>query len=167
MSALRHSNLESSYESGFPQNRQCRPIKPNYCPKPTSKTSPVVRELQPNLSPPLKSLAQWQKFSSILALLSTTVTIGLYIASVEVPEKWTKEQTVLEELQRQERRLTEFNESLKYQLGEDAEKSQIDLLPPQSKQNIFLPKISHNIVPVRSTKAKIKQESTLASPLGY
>ena len=68
----------------------------------------------------LKSLSLLQKGSFGLAIASMSVSIGLYISTVQIPKLWSQEYQQLENLQRQERQLIAINETIKYQIAKEA-----------------------------------------------
>ncbi len=102
----------------------------------TAKTQPVPVQL--------RLLLLLQKISFVLALLSTATSLGLYIATVSIPQLWSQEYKKLETLQQQERQLTAINESLKYQLARQAEQQNNNLSLQQPNDAVFLAPASVN-----------------------
>lgn len=79
----------------------------------------------------LQLLMLFQKASFGLALISMASSMALYLATVRIPQLWSREYRNLETLQRQERQLTEINETLKYQMARQAErKDELSRLKP-------------------------------------
>lgn len=79
----------------------------------------------------LQLLMLFQKASFGLALLSMASSMALYLATVRIPQLWSREYRNLETLQRQERQLTEINETLKYQMAREAKrKGELSSLKP-------------------------------------
>ncbi|MEL6441109.1 MAG: hypothetical protein AAFQ80_17870 [Cyanobacteria bacterium J06621_8] len=68
----------------------------------------------------LKTLSLVQKSSFALAIASMTTSIALYISTVEIPKIWSQEYHHLENLQKQERQLISINETIKYQIAQEA-----------------------------------------------
>lgn len=106
------------------------PPKPKYKRK---KAAPGYQKTQQiTLKPPanfpqakslpanLETLSLVQRSSFGLALVSMAASIGLYISTVNIPQLWSQEYRNLENLQGQERQLIAINESLKYQIAQQA-----------------------------------------------
>ena len=137
MSALRQPDFDAksysprvlSKKAGERQrqiNRQAR-----------AKSTKVVRSktfLSRNTLPNnLKSLSLLQKGSFGLAIASMSVSIGLYISTVQIPKLWSQEYQQLENLQRQERQLIAINETIKYQIAKEAvEDDRLSISKPES-----------------------------------
>ena len=95
----------------------------------------------------LKSLSLLQKGSFGLAIASMSVSIGLYISTVQIPKLWSQEYQQLENLQRQERQLIAINETIKYQIAKEA--AQDDRL------SVFDPKSAIFVTPAKVEPKKI------------
>ena len=124
MSALRQPNFSPEYYS-LPhpiqkKNNHNKPLIKN--PKAKSVktlnlgTFPKTNTLPKNL----QILSLLQKGSFGLALVSMTASIGLYMSTVQIPKLWSQEYQNLETLQRQERQLIAINETIKYQVAQEA-----------------------------------------------
>lgn len=120
MSALRQPSF--SAESYHPKLK----YKPKQTPSRYQKTRQVTAKSPANfpqvktLPANLETLSLVQKTSFGIALVSMATSIGLYILTVNIPELWSQEYQNLENLQGQERQLIAINESLKYQIAEQA-----------------------------------------------
>ena len=79
-----------------------------------------------------------QQGSFGLAIVSMSASIGLYISTVHVPQIWSQEYRHLENLQRQERQLIAFNETIKYQIAQEASQNKrLSVSKPESA--VFIP----------------------------
>lgn len=87
----------------------------------------------------LQLLMLFQKASFGVALVSMASSMALYLATVRIPELWSREYKNLETLQRQERQLTEINETLKYQMARQAKTEESQLSSLQPEEAIFVP----------------------------
>lgn len=137
MSALRKPTFTSQYYSAQPQFKP----KPNYQQQSVNLQKQPVQKVVKNRSFPqqnklpknLQVLSLLQKASFGLALVSLTASLGLYTATVRIPELWSEEYRNLENLQRQERELTAINEKIKYQIARDASDSnRLSISKPES-----------------------------------
>ncbi|MGF1590072.1 MAG: hypothetical protein ACFCU7_12655 [Pleurocapsa sp.] len=109
-----------------PQTKLTKVIKP--------KTFSSPNSLPSNLN----TLLLLQKSSFGIAIASMTASIGLYISAVHIPKVWSQEYQHLESLQRQERQLIAINETLKYQIAQEA--SQDNRLAVSSPESaVFIP----------------------------
>lgn len=153
MSALPHHYIQTS--SGISNNQLTSKNRTKV--SKTYKKSPSRFPKQREFPAYLKILLLLQKGSLGVACLSIVTGIILYLSSVSLPQKWSKEYRNLENLQRQERQLTTMGETLKYKLAQQAQEFQ---LPPITSQNtVFLkPKSlainshSHQVNPKKSLK---------------
>lgn len=73
-----------------------------------------------NLPKNLKTLSLIQKGSFALAIATMSASISLYASSVKIPKLWSQEYQHLEDLQLQERQLVAVNETIKYQIAQEA-----------------------------------------------
>ena len=64
-------------------------------------------------------------------------SIGLYFSTVNIPKQWSQEYRHLEELQLQERQLVAINETIKYQIAQEASKDD-RLTISKSESAIFI-----------------------------
>lgn len=141
MSALRQPDFDpKSYSKRvLPQKAGVRNRQIN---QQTRAKSKVVRSKsfssRNTLPNNLKSLSLLQKGSFGLAIASMSVSIGLYISTVQIPKLWSQEYQQLENLQRQERQLIAINETIKYQIAQEAaQDDRLSVSEPESA--IFVP----------------------------
>lgn len=152
MYALRQPNAPAK---SHPRRQSCRrrKVTPSYHPlanrqvtvKSTVATATLHNFKTQQIPVKLQVLLLLQKTSFALALLSTVTSLGLYIATVRIPQLWSQEYKKLETLQQQERQLTAINESLKYQLAREAEQQNNNLSLQQPNEAVFIPPARVNI----------------------
>jgi hypothetical protein len=116
MSALRKPDFSTDYyyPQVQPQIVQRSPVQPAKVVK--SKVFPDSNTLPQNL----KTLSLIQKTSFGLAITTMTASISLYVSTVKIPQLWSQEYQHLEDLQLQERQLVAVNETIKYQIAQEA-----------------------------------------------
>ena len=93
----------------------------------------------------LQVLLLLQRGSLGLALISMATSLGLYLSTVPIPQLWSQEYKKLETLQRQERQLTEINETLKYQIARQSEVENSNLSIQQPNDAVFIPVSEVNV----------------------
>lgn len=126
-----------------------------------SKTFPASNSLPNNL----KVLSLLQKGSFGLAIASMTASIGLYVSTVQIPKLWSQEYQHLEDLQRQERQLISINETIKYQIAQEASRdNSLAVSEPESAIFISPAKIESK---QPSNRVDIKEAALKYSSLGY
>ncbi len=139
MSALRQPDFYPVYSPQAQPEKignQRQLVKPQT--KPTKVVKPKTFAPPNNLPSNLNTLSLLQKSSFGIAIVSMTASIGLYISTVHIPKVWSQEYQHLENLQRQERQLIAINETLKYQIAQEA--SQDKLLSVSSPESaVFIP----------------------------
>ncbi|MEM7594854.1 MAG: hypothetical protein AAF383_25725 [Cyanobacteria bacterium P01_A01_bin.83] len=165
MSALRQPDFHAKYYSP-----QAHPKKTNN--QQTISNSPKVLKSKAFSNPAilpknLKTLSLIQKSSFGLAIASMTASIGLYISTVQIPKVWSQEYQHLENLQRQERQLIAINETIKYQIAQEAsQNNQLTISKPESAVFINPAKVESKdqseLIDHQSKLAEIKFNS-----LGY
>ncbi|MGF1540050.1 MAG: hypothetical protein ACFCU5_06295 [Pleurocapsa sp.] len=152
MYALRQPNPPIKSHSRRQRSKR-RKLTPGYHPLANTQTqikSPVATatvhsyKTQP-IPVKLQVLLLLQKTSFVLALLSMATSLGLYIATVGIPQLWSQEYKKLENLQQQERQLIAINESLKYQLAHEAKQQNNNLSLQQSDDAVFITPAPVNI----------------------
>jgi hypothetical protein len=85
----------------------------------------------------LKTFSLIQKGSFAVAIATMTASISLYASTVKIPKLWSQEYQHLEDLQLQERQLIAVNESIKYQIAQEASQDKnLSISKPESA--IFL-----------------------------
>jgi len=134
MSALRQPDFDDYYYA----QPQANPVvnQPQIA-KPQVKKSQVVKSKNfrsaNNLPKNLKILSQIQKGSFAIAIATMTASIGLYASTVQIPKLWSQEYQHLEDLQLQERQLVAINETIKYQIAQEAgQDSRLSITKPES-----------------------------------
>ncbi|MEM9271658.1 MAG: hypothetical protein AAGA80_01660 [Cyanobacteria bacterium P01_F01_bin.143] len=111
----------------------------------------------------LKILLLLQKGSLAVAGLSIATGIVLYLSTVSIPQKWSKEYRNLENLQRQERQLISIGESLKYKISQQT--AEFEMSPIASNNTVFL---KPNSVTVNSQPRQESSDKSLKKiNLGY
>ena len=170
MSALRQPNFSTEYYSpqGQPQqiNDQTQVVR-----QPQVSSAKIVKtkafSSSTTLPRNLKLLSLLQKGSFGLAIASMTASIGLYISTVHIPKLWSQEYQHLENLQRQERQLVAINETIKYQIAQEAgQDDRLAISKPESAVFINPAKIKIN----NSSKMNKKQNQAVElkpNSLGY
>ncbi len=155
MSALRQPNFSTEYYSPQPQpkeiNNQRQVVR-----QPKVGSPKIVKSkafsLSNTLPSNLQALSLLQKGSFGLAIASMTASIGLYISTVNIPKLWSQEYQHLENLQRQERQLVAINETIKYQIAQEAgQDSHLSISKPESA--LF----------INPAKIKVKNQSQIIS----
>ncbi len=86
----------------------------------------------------LRSLVKAQTVSSLATFLLVSAALFIYGSTVYYQQQWGTSFRQLENLRRQERKLTTTNESLKTQFSQQAEAPESGLVSPNLKQMIFL-----------------------------
>ena len=153
MSALRQPNFSTEYYSPQPQsteiNNQRQVVRRSKVGSPKIVKSKAFSS-STTLPSNLQALSLLQKGSFCLAIASMTASIGLYISTVHIPKLWSQEYQHLENLQRQERQLVAINETIKYQMAQEAvQDSRLSISKPESA--LF----------INPAKTKIKNQSKI------
>lgn len=124
MSALRQPDFSVEYYSPQTPLVKSTPQQQQPTSKPSAKSPTIIKpqafSAPATLPKKLKTLSLLQKSSFGLAIASMTASIGLYVATVQIPKLWSQEYRHLENLQRQERQLISINETIKYQIAQEA-----------------------------------------------
>ncbi|WP_052055750.1 hypothetical protein [Myxosarcina sp. GI1] len=106
----------------------------------------------------LRLLMKIQQGSFGLALASMASSVGLYLATVSIPQVWSQEYQYLETLQRQERQLTEINETLKYQMARQAERNNSGITTFEEDSAVFVTPAEVKPKPIKSSSRDRRQE---------
>jgi len=135
MSALRQPDFNSDYYYTHPQVSPA--VDQPEIIKPQVSRSKVVKSKDfraaSTLPKNLKTLSQIQKGSFAMAIATMTASICLYSSTVQIPKLWSQEYQHLEDLQLQERQLVAINETIKYQIAQEAlQESGLGLSKPES-----------------------------------
>jgi hypothetical protein len=165
MSALRKPDFSSDYY--YPQAQPNEVVnQPNIVQRsPVKKAKVVKSKAFPNsqaLPKNLKTLCLIQKSSFGLAIATMTASISLYVSTVKIPQLWSQEYQHLENLQQQERQLVAVNETIKYQIAQEAGKNKsLTISKPESA--IFI-----NPAQVKTRKpADLQQTQSKIAELKY
>lgn len=138
MSALRQADFTTEYYSPRLQPQQYPEIIKQSQVQPTKVLKTCSFNQSQTLPHNLKVLSLLQKSSLGIALASLSVSIGLYISTVQIPKLWSQEYQNLEDLQRQERQLIAINETIKYQTAQAASQDKnLSISTPESA--VFIP----------------------------
>ena len=157
MSALPKPNFQDVvYYSSQPQTSSVtsRRISSNTAKLPGKKHSSAT----------LKLLILLQKSSSLLAVVMMLSSMGIYLATVRIPQLWSQEYEHLEALQRQERNLVAMDESLKYEIARQAEQPEWEMSAIAPENTLFLQANSSKL-PQKAVASNFKIEQSI--PLGY
>lgn len=162
MAALRKPDFSSDYY--YPQAQpnevvnqpnivQRSPVQPAKLVK--SKAFPKSQALPKNL----KTLCLIQKSSFCLAIATMTASISLYVSTVKIPQLWSQEYQHLEDLQQQERQLVAVNETIKYQIAQEAGKNKsLSISKPESAIFINPAQVKpRNPADLQQTQSKIAE----------
>jgi hypothetical protein len=149
MSALRQADFSADYYSLRLQSQQISQNYPETIKQPQVKSTKVVKTRNftksQTLPQNLQVLSLLQKGSFGIALASLSVSIGLYISTVQIPKLWSQEYQNLENLQRQERQLIAINETIKYQTAKEASQDRnLSISTPESAVFITPAKVVTN-----------------------
>jgi hypothetical protein len=91
-----------------------------------------------------------------------TASISLYVSTVKIPQLWSQEYQHLEDLQQQERQLVAVNETIKYQIAQEAGKNK-SLIISKPESAIFI-----NPAQVKTRKpADLQQTQSKIAELKY
>lgn len=170
MSALRQPDFSADY-----YHSQAKPNK-------AINQAPVVRRspVQPakvvksknfhnsqNLPKNLKTLSLIQKGSFAIAIATMSASISLYASTVKIPKLWSQEYQHLEDLQLQERQLVAVNETIKYQIAQEAGRDhRLIISKPESAIFISPAKVQAK-KPVNLEKNQQKIAELKYNSLGY
>ncbi|MDY7019733.1 MAG: hypothetical protein SWJ54_00020 [Cyanobacteriota bacterium] len=117
----------------------------------------------------LRSLVSLQKVSSVVTGAIVGVSLSVYSLTAYREFAWTKEYQILEKYRTQEQQLRTFNEALKHQIAQDAQKSDTGLVEREPLDMIFLrpapprPEVSTEILPLEVDIPTSNSDK----PLGY
>jgi hypothetical protein len=113
----------------------------------------------------LQLLTWLQKGSSSVAAIAMLSSISVYIATVRIPQLWTQEYQNLEELQLQERQLVAIDESLKYEIAQKAQQTELKMSPISPENTVFLK--PNSVTPQPEKAIADDRQFQRAIPLGY
>ncbi|NES86582.1 MAG: hypothetical protein F6K10_37425 [Moorea sp. SIO2B7] len=118
-------------------------------------------------TPWLRALILLYQSSSIVTFFLIATSLGIYGWTVCTQKEWSGEYKKLVKLQRDERHLTEDNETLKNQLAEKAEKPEMGLIAPKPTNTIFIPPTPEKPKSNPSKQKTVKISPVQTLPLGY
>lgn len=167
MSAVRHSYTQTDYRSNpnkKPVSRRqivklntVEPARPHQHSSPTVKLTPYHK-----LPTGLQRLKQLELATKVTSLALVAISAGFYAITYSAPQNWDRAQQELEQLQKQERQLTQLNESLKYDQAKQAS-SNPHLVTPDPQKSIFI----EGTTPPLTVLQHNTQSEPLKQPLGY
>jgi hypothetical protein len=162
MSALRKPDFSSDYY--YPQAQPNEVVnQPNIVQRSPVKKAKVVKSKafhnSQALPKNLKTLCLIQKSSFCLAIATMTASISLYVSTVKIPQLWSQEYQHLEDLQLQERQLVAVNETIKYQIAQEASQNKsLAISKPESAIFINPAKVqTRKPVELQQTQSKIAE----------
>ncbi|VEP11267.1 conserved hypothetical protein [Hyella patelloides LEGE 07179] len=167
MSALPQPDLRDVVDSSWKlQTHQEKTIISNLSVTSSKKTSSKTTKLsrKKHSSAALQLLTLLQQGSSYLAAVMMLASIGLYLATVRIPQLWSQEYKTLEALQRQERNLVAIDEALKYEIAQQAEQPELDMSGIAPENTMFL---QPNHVEPQETAIADNNSFWQSIPLGY
>lgn len=135
MSALRQPDFSTDYY--YPPAQPKRVSDRSQIVESQVKPAKVVRakafRASNSLPKNLKTLSRIQQTSFAIAIASMSASIALYASTVQIPKQWSQEYQHLEDLQLQERQLIAINETIKYQIAQEAGKdNRLAISKPES-----------------------------------
>ena len=152
MSALRQPDFDSDYYYAQPEANPA--VDRPQIARPQVRKSKVIKSknFRANTLPKnLKTLSQIQKGSFAIAIATMTSSICLYASTVNIPKLWSQEYRHLEDLQLQERQLVAINETIKYQIAQEASQD--------SSLGISTPESAIFIRPARTKSHQLKDDN--------
>ena len=168
MSALRKPDFSPEYYQ--PQAQKAANYRHPLVKKPVKSAKVLNHKTFPasdTLPKHLKTLSLLQKGSFGLAIASMAASIGLYMATVQIPKLWSQEYQHLEDLQLQERQLISINETIKYQIAQEASQdSSLALSKPESAVFISPAKVELKKQP-KNTATELEEVALKYNGLGY
>ena len=115
----------------------------------------------------LQGLCAWQRYFSVATFVLVVTTLAVYSWTVYNQRNWNQAYRKLVTLQRDERQLTTESEELKQLLAQQAEKPEMEMLPPNPAQILFLPATEHPTTAVPKTQPSDQTQQPTPTPLGY
>ena len=167
MSALPQPDLRDVVDSSWKlKARQEKTAISNLSVTSSKKTSSKTTKLsrKKNSSASLQLLTLLQQGSSYLAVVMMLASIGLYLATVRIPQVWSQEYKNLEALQRQERNLVAIDEALKYEIAQQAEQPELEMSGIAPENTMFL---QPNSIEPQETAIADNNSFWQSIPLGY
>ena len=170
MSALRQPDFSTEYYSPQTPLVKSQPER-QLTSKPSVNSRTIIKSkafsAPATLPKKLKTLSLLQKSSFGLAIASMTASIGVYISTVQIPKLWSQEYHHLENLQRQERQLIGINETIKYQIAQEAgQDDRLAITKPESA--VFISPAKVELKKLANISGNQSPSDTMSFPsLGY
>lgn len=124
--------------------------------------------------PPSNSLPKWlisfytvHRYSSVVAFLLVASTLVIYGLTVYSQQVWSQSYRRMQNLQRDERQMTTFNENVKNKMAKEAEKPSAGLVSPSPEGLIFLRPTSANNYSEPTDKKPEEELPQNSTPVGY
>lgn len=155
MSALPKSHfkeIDTSWKSQLAQRNSSTDSLVRSPKKSRTKTAKLSSKKRSSAT--LQLLKLLEKSSSVLAVVTISGSIAVYLATVTIPQQWSREYENLETLQRKERKLVALDEALKYEIAQQAQQSDLEMSAIAPESTMFLEKAS--VEPVKIA-ASIKE----------
>ncbi len=106
-----------------------------------------------------------QKGSAVLAVFTMVGSLAIYLSTVRIPQLWSQEYKSLEALQRQEQQLVAIDEALKYEIAQQAQEADLEMLPISSERTLFLDRSS--VTPQAQKVSSNPAKHFESIPMGY
>jgi len=166
MSALPIPQLQDLDTAARLQTSQAEILeRRSYVPKTSDRKKAIKFSRKQRASTSLVLLKFLQKGSALLAVSTMVGSLAIYLSTVRIPQLWSQEYESLGALQRQEQQLVAIDEALKYDIAQQAEKSELEMLPISSKETLFLERNQLKPQAEKVSSNKSKQFSSI--PVGY
>lgn len=144
----------------------------------TPISSQVQRNRQTSSKPPIakshptpqrqpKSLVRLESAAAILAILLGAAVLSVYGLTVYQSQKWSREYSRLQQLQRYERQLAIAAEMLKNEMAQQAENPAVGLIPRNPDNTIFLVPAPERDLSAITPVPVVPTEPEAPTPLGY
>ena len=92
-------------------------------------------------------------------------SLGIYLATVRIPQLWSQEYESLGALQRQEQQLVAIDEALKYEIAQQSEETELEMLPISSERTLFLDR--NSVTPQAEKVSSNTAKHFKSIPMGY
>lgn len=141
------------------RNRQTSSKPPQNDLKAIAKTKPTPQR-QP-------TLVRLESAAAILAILLGAAVLSVYGLTVYQSQKWSREYSRLQQLQRYERQLAIAAEMLKNEMAQQAENPAVGLIPRNPDNTIFLVPAPERDLSAITPVPVVPTEPEARTPLGY
>lgn len=166
MSALPIPQLQDLDTAARSQTSQAEILeKRNRSPKVSDRQKAIKFSRRQKASTTLVLLKFLQKGSAVLAVFTMVGSLAIYLSTVRIPQLWSQEYESLGALQRQEQQLVAIDEALKYEIAQQAQEAELEMLPISSARTLFL---ERNSVAPQAQKVNANTAKKFESiPMGY